>query len=280
MVATYPFHSPPISVWPCLPWHSSMIGHIPLGVHYPPASMGIDIVPSALRTCSFQGLQPHHITCGLHPSSVDALVDVHGWSCNFPFFHPREALLVGCRVTALLLSSCGVLFLSSLTEVVLHGVGLVHLSHVWWLPIHKGMPISDAMRRSWFQWRTHDLPCWFITSYEGTSAAIWCTTSQVSSSHLSLIFLFPFQASAFTSTRLPGFKFTVPIFLLYYCFCLHASAIDWACASCRAVLNLSHTEATYTSTCLAEASLVGASLLHMVGKTKSTRNLGCHPNIK
>ena len=43
-------------------------------------------------------------------------------------------------------------------------------------------------------------------------------TSQVSSSHLSLIFLFPFQASAFTSTRSPGFKFTVPIFLLA-CFC-------------------------------------------------------------
>ena len=35
----------------------------------------------------------------------------------------------------------------------------------------------------------------------------------ISSSHLSLIFLFPFQASAFTSTRLPGFKFTALIFL-------------------------------------------------------------------
>ena len=39
------------------------------------------------------------------------------------------------------------------------------------------------------------------------------STSQVSSSHLSLIFLFPFQASTFTSTRSPGFKFTAPIFL-------------------------------------------------------------------
>ena len=28
---------------------------------------------------------------------------------------------------------------------------------------HKGTPISDAMRRSQFQWRTHDHPCWFIT---------------------------------------------------------------------------------------------------------------------
>ena len=44
-----------------------------------------------------------------------------------------------------------------------------------------------------------------------TSALICCDTSQVSSSHLSLIFLFPFQASTFTSTRSPGFKFMVPI---------------------------------------------------------------------
>ena len=107
-----------------------MIGSIPLWVHYPPASTGINVVPSALCMCSFQGLQPHHITCGLHLSSVDAPVDMHGRSCNFPFFHPREALLVGCRVTILPLSSCGILFLSPLTEVVLHGVGLVHLSHV------------------------------------------------------------------------------------------------------------------------------------------------------
>ena len=91
-------------------------------------------------------------------------VDVHGRSHNFPFFHPKEALLVGRWVTTLPFSSCDVLFLSPLAEVVLHGVVLVHLSHVWQLPIHKGMPISDAMRRSWFQWRTHDLPCWFVTS--------------------------------------------------------------------------------------------------------------------
>ena len=81
---------------------------------------------------------------------------------QLPIFHPREALLVGHQVTTLPFSSCGVLFLSPVTEVVLHRVGLVHLSHVWWLPIHKGTPISDAMR-SWFQWRTCDLLCWFIT---------------------------------------------------------------------------------------------------------------------
>ena len=146
-----PFHSP-IFVWSCLPWPSSMIGHIPVGLYYLPASPGIDVVPSALHMCSFWGLQPHHLTCGLHPSSVDTLVNVHGRSHNFLFFHPREALLVGHQVTALPFSSCGVLFFSPLTEVALCGVGLVHLSCVWQLPIHKGTPVSDAMR-SWFWWR-------------------------------------------------------------------------------------------------------------------------------
>ena len=117
---TYPFHSPHF-VWPCLPWPSSVIGHIPLGVHYPPASMGIDNVPSALCTCSFQGLQPNHITCGLHPSSVDAPVDVHGRSCNFPFFQPRDVLLVGHQVTALPLSSCGILFFTCYKGILAWG---------------------------------------------------------------------------------------------------------------------------------------------------------------
>ena len=54
------------------------------------------------------------------------------------------------------------------------------------------------------------LVCHFVGGY---ISHILSTTSQVSSSHLSLIFLFPFQASAFTSTRSPGFKFTAPIFL-------------------------------------------------------------------
>ena len=58
-------------------------------------SQALTSLPSALCMCSFQGLQPHHITCGLHLSSVDTPVDVHGRSHNFPFFHPREALLVG-----------------------------------------------------------------------------------------------------------------------------------------------------------------------------------------
>ena len=122
--------TPPVSVWSCLPCPSSVIGCIPLGVTICQHQQASIIIPSALCTCSFQCLQPHQVTCGLHPSSVDAPVDVHGRSCTFPFFHPREALLVGCWVTTLPLSSGGILFLSPLTEIVMHGVGLGHLSHV------------------------------------------------------------------------------------------------------------------------------------------------------
>ena len=156
--------SPPCFLWPCLPWPSSMSGCICHGVHYLPVSMSIDFIHSALHTCSFWGLEPHNITWGLHPSSVVATVDVHGRICNFLFIHPRETLLVGHWVTALPLFSCGVHFVSPPTEVVLHGVGLVHLFCAWQLPIHKGTPIFDTTRRSQFQWRTHDFPCWFITS--------------------------------------------------------------------------------------------------------------------
>ena len=112
MGVTYLFHSPQF-VWPCLLWPSSVIGCIPLWVHYLPVSMGIDVIPSALCTCSFWSLQPDHFTCGLHPSLVDALVDIHSVSHNFPFFHPREALLVGYQETALSLFSWHPLFITS-----------------------------------------------------------------------------------------------------------------------------------------------------------------------
>ena len=124
MGVIYLFHSPHyVFVWPCLLWPNSVSGSIPLPIHYPPASMGYRHHPSALCTCSFQGLQPNHFTCGLHPSSVDVPVDIHSPSHNFPFFHLREALLVGHWVTALPSCSCGVLLSSPSMEVVLHGVG-------------------------------------------------------------------------------------------------------------------------------------------------------------
>ena len=106
--------------------------------------------PSALRTCSSGVQQPNHLTCGLHLSSVDAPVDVHNPSCNFPFFHPWEVLLVGHQVSALPFCSCGIITSSPPKGVVLQGVGLLHLYHVCWSPIHKGMPTSDATRRSQF----------------------------------------------------------------------------------------------------------------------------------
>ena len=88
--------------------------------------MGIDIVPRPYVHVPLEVYSPNHFTCGLHLSSMDAPVDIHDSSCNFLFFHPREALLVGCWVTALPLSFCGVLSLSPPEGVVLNGVRLVH----------------------------------------------------------------------------------------------------------------------------------------------------------
>ena len=75
--------------------------------------------PSALCTYSSRGQQPKHFTWSLHPSSVDAPVDVHNPSHNFPHFHPWEAFLVGSRVTALPFCSCGVIPASPPKGVVL-----------------------------------------------------------------------------------------------------------------------------------------------------------------
>ena len=105
-------------------WQHSSFGSLSASIN------GYRHHPSALRTCSSGVQQPNHLTCGLHPSSVDAPVDVHDPSCNFPFFHPWEALLVGRWVTTLPFCSCGIIILSPPKEVVLQGVGLVHLYRV------------------------------------------------------------------------------------------------------------------------------------------------------
>ena len=128
MWVTCPFYYPPHFI--CLAmtqfsdWQHSSFGSLSTSInryrHH----------PSASHTCSFGGLQPNHFACGLHPSSLDAPGDVHDPSHNFPFFNPREALLVVHQVTALPSFSCGILSSSPPEEVVLHGVGLVHLSYV------------------------------------------------------------------------------------------------------------------------------------------------------
>ena len=171
-----------------------------------------DIYPSTKCMWSCRHPLPLHITWSLHLSLVDVLADVHRRSCNFPLIHPREVLLTWCWVVTRPLSVCGIISLSLPLGVGLTWVGLVHQSHAWQTPTHKGTPVSDTIRRSQLWCRMHDCPCWFITSYEGMSIAIWCTTLWGLSSHLFLIFLIPLKASAFTKTRSPGFRSIVPIF--------------------------------------------------------------------
>ena len=92
--------------------------------------MGIDVIPLPYVHVPPEVCSQITLPCGLHPSSVDTLVDAHDPICNFLFFHPREALLVGHQVTALPSFPCGVLSSSPPEEIFLHGVGLVQLSHV------------------------------------------------------------------------------------------------------------------------------------------------------
>ena len=122
MGVTYPFHSPHLCL--ALPtmtqfcdWSHSSWGSL---------------------SASINGHQCHNL-CLMYMFLLRSAATSHylrsspilsGWSSRhpqqkpqLPILHPREALLVGHWVTALPLSSSGILFLSPLAEVVLHGVG-------------------------------------------------------------------------------------------------------------------------------------------------------------
>ena len=103
----------------------------------------VDVYPSTKHMWSCQSFcqQRHpwllHIAWNHHPSSLDALADIHERSHGFPFIHPWEVFLAWCWVIARPLSSCGIVSLSLPLGVGLTGVGLVHLTHAWWMPMHK-----------------------------------------------------------------------------------------------------------------------------------------------
>ena len=165
-----PISYPPMIL---LPWLSSMNSCGSHPVCHPMASMGWDVYPSTKHMQSCRLPCPLHVTWSLHPSSVDPLVDVHRRSHSFLLIHPREVFLAWCWVYMRPSSSHGIVLLSLPLGVGLTVVGLVHWSHTWQTPIHKGMSASDATKRSLLWCRTHDCPCWSVTSYEWMSVVIW-----------------------------------------------------------------------------------------------------------
>ena len=82
---------------------------------------------------------------------------------SFPFIHPREVFLAWHWVITRPLSSFGVVLLSLPLGLGLTGEGLVHPSHTWQTPPHKGMPAYDVTRRCQLQCRTLGFPCWSFT---------------------------------------------------------------------------------------------------------------------
>ena len=209
--STLPFHTP-VVLQPNL---SSVSSHHGCSVHYPLTSMGW--CPSLHQThvdltaiSSKKFIKMHspcllHITWNIHLSSVHAPVDVPGRSLSFPFIHSRVLFLAWCWVITRPLSSCGVVSVTSpRSRLDWGGSGTSILYLV--TPAHMGTPASDAKRSSQLLCRMCECSCWSFTSYVRMSVTIWHTTSWGLSSHLSLIFFFPWKASALSRTRSPGFK--------------------------------------------------------------------------
>ena len=164
-----------------------------------------DVYPSTKCTWSCRHPLPLHITWSLHPSSVDALADVHGRSHNFPLIHQGSlsGLMLGDHHTTIL-SWC-------ILVVTPFGSGLnwggAGTSVPCLADTHtQGNTSFWCNEKSQLWCRMCDCLHCSITSYKGKSVKFWCTTLWGSSSHWSLIFLFPWEASAFTKTRLPGFR--------------------------------------------------------------------------
>ena len=105
---------------------------------------------------------PLHWT--FHPrSSKEVLDNVLRNMQNILLTHPRGVSPVwhwaGSRLFALYGASSFLLtfWAGSSRTVAVH---LVHSAHT---PEHKGAPIMEVMRKSQFQWRTHEYPvCWFF----------------------------------------------------------------------------------------------------------------------
>ena len=100
MGVTYSFHSPPF----CLALPTMTQFHDWLHSSWGSLSASINGYRCCFLCLMYMFLprsaaKSHYLWSSL--SFVDAPVDVHGRSHNFPFFHPREALLVSHQVTTL-----------------------------------------------------------------------------------------------------------------------------------------------------------------------------------
>ena len=110
MWVTCPFHSPHF-IYLALPavtqfseWQHSSSSSLSASIN------GYRCCPSAFTYIFLWRSATKSLYMWSSPILSGALVDIHDPSCNFPFFHPREALLVGCWVTTLPSLSCGVFF--------------------------------------------------------------------------------------------------------------------------------------------------------------------------
>ena len=135
MGVTYPFHSPHFCLaFPTMTqfcdWSHSSWGSLSTSVNgyrcHSLCLMYMFLLRSAAKS---DYLWSSPILCGCSSR--------HPWQkLQLPVFPPKGSFTgrsLGDHLTTFLLWHP---LFSPPTEVVLHGVGLVHLSHVWWLPLH------------------------------------------------------------------------------------------------------------------------------------------------
>ena len=94
---------------------------------------------------------------------------------------------------------------SLLSRVCSSRVVAVHPAHSACMTIQRGVLSTGLLRKSWFQWRTHQCPVhWFFMMFEGLPSVTPHTTSYGSLSHQSFTFLFPLETLALARKRSPG----------------------------------------------------------------------------
>ena len=174
-----------------LPWLSSVSSHGSHSVHYLMAIYGLRhlslhqmhvILYTSTSTTHYLKSSPVLSGCSVRCAWEKFQLPVDPPQGSLP------GLTLGDHHTTYLLMVQS--FLSHPLGVCMNGVGLVHLSCAWQTPTHKGTPVSDMQQGGvQFQCRMCDCPHWSVTSYEGMSVIIWCTTSWSLSSYLSLIFV-------------------------------------------------------------------------------------------
>ena len=147
-----PFHTPPFQAYRMKGGgiEEIMISHIFLTS----SVWSVPPPPECWHWCPHIPFPPHWT---FNPwSSKDALGNILRNAQSFLLTHPSEVSHVWCWASGRHFALCGTFSFSLTFWVGSSRMVVVHLVHSAHTPEHKGAPITGVMRRTQFQWRTHE----------------------------------------------------------------------------------------------------------------------------